>query len=144
MSLTAEERHDVVAYRIEKANKTLEEAKSIIAFKYWNLIANRLYYAAYYAISALLVANGYLTKSHDGTINLFGLHLTKALFPQKWGNLSVSYLSAVSRETIATNSISQRKMSCHSSNRRSNLFPLSLALRNKPFHQSNNPNLITY
>ena len=88
MSLTAEERHDVVAYRIEKANKTLEEAKSIIAFKYWNLIANRLYYAAYYATSALLVANGYLTKSHDGTINLFGLHfVNKGIVPPEMGKL---------------------------------------------------------
>lgn len=88
MSLTAEERHDVVIYRIEKANKTLEEAKNNVAFKYWGLIANRLYYAAYYVISALLVANGYVSKSHEGTIHLFGLHfVNEGIVPQEMGRL---------------------------------------------------------
>lgn len=88
MSLTAEERHDVVEYRLEKAGKTLEEAKANIAFKYWSLIANRLYYAAYYAVSALLVANGYLPKSHEGTIHLFGLHIVnEGILPQEMGKL---------------------------------------------------------
>ena len=88
MSLTAEERHDVVVYRLEKAKKTIDEAKSNIAFKYWGLVANRLYYAAYYAISALLVANGYLAKSHDGTISLFGQHfVSEGIVPQEMGKL---------------------------------------------------------
>jgi uncharacterized protein (UPF0332 family) len=78
MSLTAEERHDVVTYRIEKANKTLEQVKNIVAFKYWSLIANRLYYAAYYAVSALLVASGYRVKSHEGTISQFSLQFAKS------------------------------------------------------------------
>ena len=88
MSLTSEERHDVVVYRIEKADKTMEEARTLVTFKYWGLIANRLYYAAYYAISALLVANGYTAKSHDGTIHLFELHFVKdAVVPQEMGKL---------------------------------------------------------
>lgn len=88
MSLTAEERHDVVAYRIEKANKTLEQVKNIVAFKYWSLIANRLYYAAYYAVSALLVATGHKVKSHEGTISQFSLHFAKSgIVPKEMGKL---------------------------------------------------------
>lgn len=33
---------------------------------------NRLYYAAYYAASALLIAYGIQTKSHEGNISQFG------------------------------------------------------------------------
>ncbi len=88
MSLTAEERHDVVAYRIEKANKTLEQVKNIVAFKYWSLIANRLYYAAYYAVSALLVATGHKVKSHEGTTMQFSLHFAKSgIVPKEMGKL---------------------------------------------------------
>lgn len=88
MSLTAVERHDVVVYRIDRANKTLEEAKNNVAFKYWSLIANRLYYATYYAISALLVAKGHVPKSHDGTIQLFGLHfVNEGVVPKEMGRL---------------------------------------------------------
>ena len=36
------------------------------------MTANRLYYAAYYAASALLIAYGIRTKSHEGNISQFG------------------------------------------------------------------------
>ena len=86
MSLTAEERHDVVVYRLEKVNRTLDEARTLVAFKYWSLIANRLYYAAYYAVSALLVAYGYGVKSHEGTISQFSLHFAKGgIVPKEMG-----------------------------------------------------------
>ena len=77
MSLSIQERNDVVLYRIEKAHTTLEQAKNIIPMHYWEVIANRLYYAAYYAVSALLIAHELIAKSHDGTIRLFGLHFVK-------------------------------------------------------------------
>lgn len=74
MSLTVQERIDVVTYRLEKAQTALEQAKGNLPLRYWEIIANRLYYAAYYAVSALLIANGYLAKSHEGNVRLFGLH----------------------------------------------------------------------
>ena len=37
----------------------------------WATGANRLYYAAYYAVSALLIANGIGAKTHDGIIRMF-------------------------------------------------------------------------
>ena len=46
MSLTDEERSALVTYKIEKANKTLEQVKTIIPMEYWEMAANRLYYAA--------------------------------------------------------------------------------------------------
>ena len=44
---------------------------------YWQTAANRLYYACYYAVSALLVQNGIEAQTHSGVINQFGLHFIR-------------------------------------------------------------------
>ena len=77
MTLAAEERSTIVAYRVEKAKTTLAEAKGIANQGYWNATANRLYYAAYYMVCALLIQNGYSAQSHAGVIRLFSLHFVK-------------------------------------------------------------------
>ncbi len=88
MSLSAEERGAVVEFRIEKALRAYEQAKGVMGLKYWETIANRLYYAAYNAVSALLIANGDTAQSHSGVIHLFGLHFIKTrIFPQEAGRL---------------------------------------------------------
>ena len=68
MSLSADERKAVVDFRIEKARRALEQAQGVVAMEYWETIANRLYYAAYNAVSALLIAYGYTVHSHNGVI----------------------------------------------------------------------------
>lgn len=78
MGLSAEERDAVVAYRLEKSEKALEQAKGNLPLQYWEVIANRLYYAAFYAVSALLVSKGHVAHTHNGVIQLFGLHFIKA------------------------------------------------------------------
>lgn len=77
MSLDEQGRYDVVNYRLEKARQTIEQAKTILALGYWEIVANRLYYAAYYAASALLIANSIRVKSHEGVIQQLGLHFIK-------------------------------------------------------------------
>jgi hypothetical protein len=47
MSLSDEERYALVTYRVEKARTTMEQVKTVVPFGYWDMIANRLYYAAY-------------------------------------------------------------------------------------------------
>lgn len=47
MSLNQEEREAVVTYRLEKAAKTMEQAKCNLPMHFWELVANRMYYAAY-------------------------------------------------------------------------------------------------
>ena len=70
--LSDENRHAVVEYRIERAYTALEQAKKNLEIKCLEVTANRLYYAAYYAASALLIAYGIRTKSHEGNIGQFG------------------------------------------------------------------------
>ena len=63
LELTPQERYDIVSYRIENAQKTLDEIENLVALKYYNTAANRMYYACYYAVCALLIAIS-LTRSH--------------------------------------------------------------------------------
>jgi len=77
MSLSSEERQAIVEFRIEKALRAYEQAKGIVPLKYWETIANRLYYAAYNAVSALLITNGDTAQTHSGVIHVFGLHFVK-------------------------------------------------------------------
>ena len=43
----------------------------------WDIVANRLYYAALHAALALLINDGHKTTTHRGIVALFGLHYIK-------------------------------------------------------------------
>lgn len=78
MSLTEENRKDIVDYRIERAFTALRQAKLNLEINCLEVTANRLYYAAYYAVSALLIAYKVPAHSHEGNISMFGLHFVRA------------------------------------------------------------------
>ena len=75
--LSDEERQAIVSYRLEKAFETLAEARDCGAMNHWTLAANRLYYASYYASSALLIKNELQAKTHYGVITLIGQNFVK-------------------------------------------------------------------
>ncbi len=77
MSLDNDNRKAVVNYRLEKADTALEDADFLKKNGKLNLAANRLYYALYYASSALLISRGIPTKTHSGLITQISLHLVK-------------------------------------------------------------------
>ncbi|MEA3496015.1 MAG: HEPN domain-containing protein [Bacteroidota bacterium] len=86
--MTNEERHEYVKYRIESARKTFEAAEILSDNGFWNSAVNRLYYAVFYAVNALLVLNEIQTKSHSGTKSQFSLHFVKTgKFDKKYGLL---------------------------------------------------------
>ena len=59
MSLTDEERAILVNLEYEKGISFLEQAEKIVELGYWDMVANRLYYAVFHAVSALLIKNGH-------------------------------------------------------------------------------------
>lgn len=71
------ERAEYVKYRLEKAEETYEVAALLVKNKKWNSAVNRLYYAAYYAISGLLAKNEVDGKTHTGIKTQFFLHFIK-------------------------------------------------------------------
>ncbi len=58
----------IISYRIEKAYNSLKEAKAITQLGFWRLIGDRLYYAAFYMASALLLDQGLIAKIQAGWI----------------------------------------------------------------------------
>jgi uncharacterized protein (UPF0332 family) len=74
-TLTDEQRRDIVKYRMENARATIAEVESHRQNGFYNTAVNRMYYACYYAATAMLVAMGIETKSHDGVRQCLGKHI---------------------------------------------------------------------
>ncbi len=63
---------DYIKYRLQRAKDTISETKILIDNKLWNTAINRMYYACFYAVGALLVKHGVETSSHSGSRQKFG------------------------------------------------------------------------
>lgn len=72
-----ERRKDLVLYRMDRAKETLEDARILANAGRWNACVNRLYYACFYAVSALLVLHGLSSSKHAGVRSLFNKHYVK-------------------------------------------------------------------
>ncbi len=64
--------NDYSAYRLKRAIETIEEVETHIVNGFWNTAINRMYYACFYAVGALLAKYGIDTSSHSGTRLQFG------------------------------------------------------------------------
>ena len=71
------DRKEIVNYRISRARETLKEIDKHIENKLWNTAVNRLYYACYYAVIALLISKKIKAQTHAGVRQMFGLHFVK-------------------------------------------------------------------
>jgi len=78
-------REAIVRYRIDNALNTLNEIQILIDNELWNTAVSRLYYACYYAVSALLISIGVETHSHSAVRTMLSMHYTKT------GKLSISH-----------------------------------------------------
>ena len=74
MSLKESERIDIVKFRLEKAKITLAQVPVLIENQFYGIAANRLYYACFYAVTALLIKDGFEAHSHSGVKTLLGLN----------------------------------------------------------------------
>lgn len=68
---------DLVFYRLSRADETLEDAMILANSERWNACVNRLYYACFYAVSALLVRHGLSSSKHTGVRSLFNRYYVK-------------------------------------------------------------------
>ena len=75
--MNSSDREEYVKYRIEKAKETLEVVDLLVENKKWNSAINRLYYAAYYAVSGLLILSETNAKTHTGVKTHFFLDFVK-------------------------------------------------------------------
>jgi len=77
MSLKENERAELVKYRFQKAKETFAEIPVLIENNFYRNAANRLYYACFYAVIALLINENHESQTHSGAKTLLGLHFFK-------------------------------------------------------------------
>jgi len=77
MSLKDKDRKELIKFRLEKAKEAIAEIPVQIENGFYRTAANRLYYACFYAATALLICDGYETRTHSGVKTLLGLHYIK-------------------------------------------------------------------
>lgn len=88
MSLDDEKRVTVVRLEIEKAYETLDEAILLANNGRWSGAANRLYYAVFHAVSALLIHDSHPVKSHKGAgIQLHQFYIKNNILDSQFGAL---------------------------------------------------------
>ena len=88
MSLNDEERKLLVVYETEKAHKLIDQFPILENAELWDTLANRVYYAVFHAVTALLIKNGLHAGSHQGVSVLFNKHFVKEnLIDEKYGRL---------------------------------------------------------
>jgi uncharacterized protein (UPF0332 family) len=75
--MTISNREDYINYRFHRAEESFEEALILAKEERWNAVINRLYYACFYAVIALLIKNNISTQTHDGARTQFGLFFVK-------------------------------------------------------------------
>lgn len=92
MTLSIDEKKAIIKYRIQKAWNSIQEADDNARLGYWTLAASRLYYAAYYMASALLVDKGFIARSHSGVIHIIGSEFVKKDFLSKEDGRLISRL----------------------------------------------------
>lgn len=69
---------DYIKYRIDRAKETIEEVRVHIDNRFWNTAINRMYYACFYAVSALLARDKIEVSSHSGVRQKFGENFVKS------------------------------------------------------------------
>ena len=68
---------NLIDYRVARAKEALGEAQTLGNSTYWNGAINRLYYACYYMVDALLITHKISHKTHAGTKHQLNLHFGK-------------------------------------------------------------------
>jgi uncharacterized protein (UPF0332 family) len=71
------ESNDIIKYRIERAKNTLDEARILLEAGKYNATVNRVYYACFYAVLALLTTKNLSSAKHKGVRLLFNKEFVK-------------------------------------------------------------------
>lgn len=88
MSLSNEERNILVVLELKKARETYGEIEVLVGANRLNGAANRMYYAVFHAVCALLINDGIQVNTHRGSHALFSQHYIKTgILPREYGQL---------------------------------------------------------
>ena len=77
MGLTEIEKKTLIVLKIERANETIQEVPFLLEHGFYRTAINRMYYACYYIVSALLMQENMEARTHKGIIALFSMNFVK-------------------------------------------------------------------
>ena len=66
MTLSSDQRKIAIKLLVEKSQRNMEQAIKNSELNYWDLVANRLYYSIFHAVTALMMADGIKNNTHKG------------------------------------------------------------------------------
>lgn len=75
--MNEEDRLAVVAYRLDNAHRTLNNIPIMLQNELWDAAMNRLYYACFYSVTALLISHGIESQTHAGARQMLGMHFVR-------------------------------------------------------------------
>lgn len=77
-----------IAYRMGRARESIRDAEVLATAGSWNGAVNRLYYACFYAVSALMAREGLSANKHTGVRSFFNQHFVRTgLVSRDFGTL---------------------------------------------------------
>jgi len=81
-------KEDLISYRLFRAKDTLDDARILADRQKWNSTINRLYYATYYAVMALLLDSDLNPTTHNGAKSNFSEYFIKTnLIDKEYGKI---------------------------------------------------------
>ncbi|MEP0712329.1 HEPN domain-containing protein [Algoriphagus sp.] len=81
-------KRDLVVYRLARAHETFDDAQLLADNNKWNSAINRLYYAAFYAISALILSKNLDSHTHNGVKSKFSeLFVKTGIVDKEYGKI---------------------------------------------------------
>ena len=88
MGLKEQDRRVLVILELEKSDKTFAQMQAMLSNQIWELVANRLYYSLFHAVTALLLNDHHEVGTHRGAVNMFHLYYVKTgIFTKEDGRL---------------------------------------------------------
>jgi len=81
-------KEDLIAYRIEQAENTIQEIPLLIENKLYKTAVNRIYYGMFYALLALALKHNFKTSKHRQLIGWFNKQFIKTgIIDTKYGKI---------------------------------------------------------
>lgn len=88
MTIESEDRNNLIKYRIEQAEDTIEDVRLLIENNRLPAAVNRIYYGMFYSLLALGLKNKFETSKHPKLIGWFNKNfIHKGLIKPKYGKI---------------------------------------------------------
>jgi uncharacterized protein (UPF0332 family) len=88
MTIDSSDRWELIKYRLEQANETIEDVRILIENNRFRAAVNRIYYGMFYSLLALGIKYNFETSKHAQLIGWFNKNfINEGLIDPKYGKI---------------------------------------------------------